>query len=63
MYSADNWKEYRLLDANGGERLEKWGEYTLIRPDPQVIWSGERTLRGWSKADGIYRRSRSGGGE
>jgi 23S rRNA (cytosine1962-C5)-methyltransferase len=63
MYSANNWKEYRLLDANGGERLEKWGEYTLIRPDPQVIWSGERNLSGWKKADGIYRRSRSGGGE
>ncbi|MBE6683081.1 MAG: SAM-dependent methyltransferase [Ruminococcaceae bacterium] len=63
MYSADNWKEYRLLDANGGERLEKWGDYTLIRPDPQVIWNGERKNPAWKKADGIYRRSRSGGGE
>ena len=54
---------HRLLDANGGERLEKWGDFTLIRPDPQVIWNGERNLSGWKKADGIYRRSRSGGGE
>lgn len=63
MYSADNWKEYRLLDAADGERLEKWGDYILIRPDPQVIWSGEKTHSGWKKANGIYRRSRSGGGE
>ena len=63
MFVANNWKEYRLVDANGGERLEKWGDYTLIRPDPQVIWNGERNLSGWKKADGIYRRSRSGGGE
>ncbi|MBQ9848687.1 MAG: class I SAM-dependent methyltransferase [Clostridia bacterium] len=63
MYSADNWKEYRLLDAANGERLEKWGDYILIRPDPQVIWSGEKTHRGWKNANGIYRRSRSGGGE
>lgn len=63
MYSADNWKEYRLLDAANGERLEKWGDYILIRPDPQVIWSGEKAHSGWKKANGIYRRSRSGGGE
>ena len=62
MYSADNWKDYRLIDANNGERLEKWGDYTLIRPDPQVIWGGERGAE-WKKANGIYRRSRSGGGE
>ena len=63
MYIADNWQDYRLIDAEGGERLEKWGDYTLIRPDPQVIWKGERNHRGWKKAEGIYRRSRSGGGE
>ncbi len=63
MYIADNWQDYRLIDAEGGERLEKWGDYTLIRPDPQVIWKGERDHRGWKKAEGIYRRSRSGGGE
>ena len=63
MYIADKWSEYRLLDANGGERLEKWGDYTLIRPDPQVIWNGERSDPAWRNADGIYRRSRTGGGE
>ena len=63
MFKADNWKDYRLLDTDGGERLEKWGDYTLIRPDPQVIWKGEKTHKGWKNADGIYRRSRSGGGD
>lgn len=63
MFVADNWKEYRLLDTDNGERLEKWGDYTLIRPDPQVIWKSEKTSKGWKNADGIYRRSRSGGGD
>ena len=63
MYSADKWTEYRLLDANNGERLERWGDYTLIRPDPQVIWRGERTAPGWKRADGVYRRASTGGGE
>ncbi len=63
MFSADNWKDYCLLDASSGERLEKWGDYTLIRPDPQVIWKSEKEHPSWKKADGIYRRSRSGGGE
>ena len=63
MYSAQNWKDYRLLDAADGERLEMWGDQILIRPDPQVIWKGEKKHPGWKKANGIYRRSRSGGGE
>ena len=63
MYSAENWKDYRLLDAANGERLELWGDKILIRPDPQVIWNGDKSHYGWKKADGIYRRSRSGGGE
>ncbi|MEG2118381.1 MAG: class I SAM-dependent methyltransferase [Clostridia bacterium] len=63
MFKADNWKEYTLIDASDGERLEKWGNYVLIRPDPQIIWSGERKNPLWGKADGIYRRSSSGGGE
>lgn len=63
MYSADKWKEYRLLDAVNGERLERWGEYTLIRPDPQVIWQGEKKRPEWKTAQGIYRRSNTGGGE
>ncbi|MDD4124757.1 MAG: class I SAM-dependent methyltransferase [Eubacteriales bacterium] len=63
MFTADNWKDYELIDASDGERLERWNEYILIRPDPQIIWSGERKNPLWSKADGIYRRSHDGGGE
>lgn len=63
MFCAENWKDYRLIDADSGERLEKWGDFVLIRPDPQIIWSGERKNPLWKKADGIYSRSRSGGGE
>lgn len=63
MWTADNWKEYELLDASDGERLERWGKYILVRPDPQVIWHGERKNSAWRRADGVYRRSKSGGGE
>ncbi len=63
MWTASNWKDYELLDASDGERLERWGKYILVRPDPQVIWHGERKLAEWRRADGVYRRSRSGGGE
>ena len=62
MFIADRWKEYRLLDALNGERLERWGDYTLIRPDPQILWKGSRNRPEWNSADGIYRRSSSGGG-
>ncbi len=62
MYIAENWKDYELLDTSDGERLERWGKYILIRPDPQVIWKGKREHKLWNKADAIYRRSNSGGG-
>ena len=62
MWSADNWKDYSLLDCSDGCRLEKWGEYTLIRPDPQVIWKNCRAHSAWKKADAVYNRSKSGGG-
>ncbi len=62
MWSADNWKDYELLDTSDGERLERWGDYILIRPDPQVIWKGCAASPLWRKANGIYRRSSSGGG-
>ena len=62
MYIADNWKDYELLDTSDGERLERWGKYILIRPDPQVIWKGKREHKLWKNAHGIYRRSNSGGG-
>ena len=63
MWLADQWKDYELLDCSGGERLERWGRYTLIRPDPQVIWSTPRTHPGWKTADARYARSSSGGGK
>ena len=62
MWVADNWKDYVLLDASDGERLESWGKYSLVRPDPQVIWRGERRHPLWKKADASYRRSHGGGG-
>ena len=62
MWTAVNWKDYELIDAEGGERLEKWGSYQLIRPDPQVIWKGERDKKLWKIADARYQRSKSGGG-
>ncbi len=62
MYAADKWIDYELLDTSDGERLERWGEYILIRPDPQVIWKGKKEHKLWQRADAIYRRSNSGGG-
>ena len=62
MWIADNWKEYELLDASDGERLERWGKYILVRPDPQIIWHSERRNELWSRADATYKRSTSGGG-
>ena len=63
MWLSDKWKDYELLDATDGERLERWGEYILIRPDPQIIWKTGRNHPLWRKADGIYRRSSGGGGK
>ncbi len=62
MWTDENWEDYALLDATSGERLERWGKYTLIRPDPQVIWQEPRRHAGWRKADAVYTRSASGGG-
>ena len=62
MFIAEHWKDYELLDASDGERLERWGTHILIRPDPQVIWKNVARHPAWKKADGVYRRSESGGG-
>ncbi len=62
MWIADKWKDYKLTDTACGERLERWGGYILVRPDPQVIWNGDNKSAKWQKADGVYRRSSSGGG-
>ena len=63
MRVADNWKDYELIDCSCGERLERWGNITLIRPDPQVIWKTEKKNPLWRKADAVYHRSQSGGGK
>ncbi|MCD8311592.1 MAG: class I SAM-dependent methyltransferase [Firmicutes bacterium] len=62
MWKSDGWSDYELLDCTRGERLERWGEYILIRPDPQVIWKTERTAPEWERADARYIRSEKGGG-
>ena len=62
MWIANDWKDYTILDTSSGEKLEIWGKYSLIRPDPQVIWKTEKKHRLWIHADASYKRSRSGGG-
>lgn len=61
MFVSDKWKDYELIDASDGERLERWGKYILVRPDPQVIWHGERKNPLWKRADGVYKRQGGGG--
>lgn len=63
MWCADRWKDYELIDTADGERLERWGNLILIRPDPQIIWKGCATSPLWKRADGVYRRSTTGGGK
>lgn len=60
-YTSD-WKDYELLDCSSGERLERWGNVTLIRPDPQVIWKTPKKHPAWRRADAVFHRSSSGGG-
>lgn len=56
------WNDYELIDASSGERLERWGDIILIRPDPQIIWPGERKDPRWKNAHARYHRSKTGGG-
>ena len=62
MWIADGWKDYELLDCGSGEKLERWGQQILVRPDPQAIWESERKHRGWRTANARYSRSNTGGG-
>lgn len=63
MFLADNWKEYELIDAANGEKLESWNKFLLRRPDPQAIWSVKSEKSLWTKTDATYHRSKSGGGK
>lgn len=63
MRIAEQWKDYKLLDASGGERLEQWKDVVLIRPDPQIIWNTPKNHPLWNRADAQYHRSAKGGGE
>ncbi len=63
MWIADRWKDYCVIDCSAGEKLEHWGPYTLVRPDPQVIWDTPKSNKGWKKMNGHYHRSAKGGGE
>ena len=63
MWIADKWKDYEIIDCSNGEKLERWGKYLLVRPDPQVIWDTPKQNRGWKKMNGHYHRSKKGGGE
>lgn len=62
MWIAENWKDYRVLGTSGGEKLEAWGPYELIRPDPQVLWTEEKKAKGWKHPNAHYHRSEKGGG-
>lgn len=63
MWVADNWKDYEVIDTTKGEKLERWGDYRLVRPDPQVIWDTPKDNNEWRRKNGHYHRSKKGGGE
>lgn len=63
MWLADQWNDYEVIDCSKGEKLERWGDYLLVRPDPQVIWDTPKKKKGWRKMNGHYHRSSKGGGE
>ena len=62
MWIADKWNDFELIDCSDGEKLERWGQYYLVRPDPQAIWLTPRTNKYWVSSNARYYRSESGGG-
>lgn len=62
MWIAENWKDYEVIDTSGGEKLERWGNYILLRPDPQVLWNTPKKHPAWKKLNAHYHRSAKGGG-
>ena len=63
MWIANNWNDYKVIDCSQGEKLESWGGYLLVRPDPQVIWNTPKTHKGWKRPNAHYHRSERGGGQ
>ena len=63
MWIADQWTDYTVLDCGGGEKVERWGPHTLVRPDPQAIWPRDPGCADWARANATYHRSSSGGGK
>lgn len=63
MWIADGWKDYKVIDCSMGEKLEQWGDYILVRPDPQVLWDTPKLDKGWKNPNAHYHRSSKGGGE
>ncbi len=63
MWVANSWKEYEVIDCSAGEKLERWGKYILLRPDPQVIWDTPKQDEAYQRLNGHYHRSKKGGGE
>ncbi len=62
MWISDKWRDFELLDCSNGEKLERWGNYILVRPDPQAIWDTKRSNPNWQKSSARYSRSSKGGG-
>lgn len=62
MWIADNWTEYTVIDCGGGEKVERWVDQILVRPDPQAIWPKVETENAWRRANAVYHRSNAGGG-
>ena len=62
MWISDSWQDFAVLDCSRGEKLERWGSFYLVRPDPQVIWSTPRQDPRWKRFDARYARSSTGGG-
>lgn len=63
MWIADQWKDYEVIDTSDGEKLERWGKYILLRPDPQVIWNTPKKNKAWKHLNAHYHRSNKGGGD
>lgn len=63
MWIADHWKDYAVLDCGRSEKIERWGNQILQRPDPQAIWPRDKDCKVWNKPNAIYHRSNAGGGK